>query len=43
MESNKKLISKTITTMKQVQTTELIRTSKSWEGVELPDYLQGAS
>jgi quercetin dioxygenase-like cupin family protein len=24
-----------------VQSTELIRTSKSWDGVELPDYLQG--
>ena len=24
-----------------VQTTELIRTSQSWDGVELPDYLQG--
>ena len=26
---------------KQVQSTELIRTSQSWDGVELPDYLQG--
>ena len=25
----------------EVQTTELIRTSQSWDGVELPDYLQG--
>lgn len=25
----------------EVQSTELIRTSKSWDGVELPDYLQG--
>ena len=25
----------------QVVTTELIRTDKSWDGVELPDYLQG--
>ena len=25
----------------QVQTTELIRTSQSWDGVELPDYFQG--
>ena len=25
----------------QVQITELIRTSQSWDGVELPDYLQG--
>ena len=25
----------------QVKSTELIRTSKSWDGVELPDYLQG--
>lgn len=25
----------------QVQSTELIRTSQSWDGVELPDYLQG--
>ena len=24
-----------------VQATELIRTSQSWDGVELPDYLQG--
>ena len=24
-----------------VQTTELIRASQSWDGVELPDYLQG--
>lgn len=23
-----------------VQATELIRTSQSWDGVELPDYLQ---
>ncbi len=26
-----------------VQTTELIRTSQSWDGAELPDYLQGRS
>ena len=26
---------------KQVVTTELIRTSESWDGVTLPDYLQG--
>ena len=26
---------------KKVQSTELIRTSQSWDGVELPDYLQG--
>ena len=25
----------------RIQTTELIRTSQSWDGVELPDYLQG--
>ena len=25
----------------QVQKTELIRTSQSWDGVELPDYFQG--
>ena len=25
----------------QVKSTELIRTSQSWDGVELPDYLQG--
>ena len=25
----------------EVQSTELIRTSQSWDGVELPDYLQG--
>ena len=24
-----------------VQTTELVRTSQSWDGVELPDYLVG--
>ena len=24
-----------------VKTTELVRTSQSWDGVELPDYLQG--
>ena len=24
-----------------VQSTELIRTSQSWDGVELPEYLQG--
>jgi Uncharacterized conserved protein, contains double-stranded beta-helix domain len=27
--------------VKTVQSTELIRTSQSWDGVELPDYLQG--
>jgi quercetin dioxygenase-like cupin family protein len=27
--------------MGQVQRTELFRTSQSWDGVELPDYLQG--
>ena len=26
-----------------VKSTELIRTSQSWDGVELPDYLEGAS
>ena len=26
---------------KQVVSTELVRTSQSWDGVELPDYLQG--
>ena len=26
---------------KEVQSTELIRTSQSWDGVELPDYFQG--
>ena len=26
---------------KQVKTTELIRTSQSWDGMELPDYLHG--
>ena len=25
----------------EVQSTELIRTSRSWDGMELPDYLQG--
>ena len=29
------------TPAKEVQSTELIRTSQSWDGVELPDYLQG--
>lgn len=24
-----------------VQTTELVRTSQSWDGVDLPDYLEG--
>ena len=28
-------------TVKQVETTELFRTSQSWDGVELPDYLRG--
>ncbi len=28
-------------TTEQVETTELIRTSQSWEGARLPDYLQG--
>ena len=28
-------------TAKEVSSTELIRTSQSWDGVELPDYLQG--
>ncbi len=28
-------------TVQQVQSTELIRTSQSWDGVELPDYFQG--
>ena len=27
--------------VQQVQSTELIRTSQSWDGVELPDYLKG--
>ena len=27
--------------VKSVQSTELIRTDKSWDGVKLPDYLQG--
>ena len=27
--------------VQQVRSTELIRTSQSWDGVELPDYLQG--
>lgn len=27
--------------VQQVVSTELIRTSQSWDGVELPDYLQG--
>ena len=28
-------------TSKEVEKIELIRTSQSWDGVELPDYLQG--
>ncbi|MBR1990791.1 MAG: cupin domain-containing protein [Bacteroidales bacterium] len=28
-------------TTEQVETTELIRTSQSWNGAQLPDYLQG--
>ena len=28
-------------TVQKVESTELIRTSQSWDGVELPDYLQG--
>ena len=28
-------------TVQQVRSTELTRTSQSWDGVELPDYLQG--
>ncbi len=28
-------------TAKQVETTQLFRTSQSWDGVELPDYLRG--
>ena len=27
--------------VQKVETTELIRTSQSWDGVDLPDYLQG--
>ena len=29
------------TPAQQVQSVELVRTSQSWDGVELPDYLQG--
>jgi len=29
------------TPVQKVESTELIRTSQSWDGVELPDYLQG--
>ena len=28
-------------TTEQVKTTELLRTSQSWDGAQLPDYLQG--
>ena len=28
-------------TTEQVETTELIRTTQSWDGAQLPDYLQG--
>ena len=31
----------TTDSVQQVQSTELIRTSQSWDGVELPDYFQG--
>ena len=27
--------------VQEVQTTELVRTGQSWDGAELPDYLQG--
>ena len=30
-----------LTSAQRVETTELIRTSQSWDGVELPDYAQG--
>jgi quercetin dioxygenase-like cupin family protein len=33
--------SQTEASVQQVQSTELIRTSQSWDGVELPDYFQG--
>lgn len=33
--------SKDVTEQQQVQSTELLRTSQSWDGVELPDYLEG--
>ena len=33
--------SKEANNMEQIETTELIRTSQSWDGAELPDYLQG--
>ena len=29
------------TTVQKVESAELIRTSQSWDGVELPDYLEG--
>ena len=32
---------KTTDTKQTIQSTELVRTSQSWDGVELPDYLQG--
>lgn len=34
-------VSNTRPTQRKVETTELIRTSQSWDGVELPDYMQG--
>ena len=37
----KPLTSNTMETTAQVETTELIRTSQSWDGAQLPDYLQG--
>ena len=37
----KPLTSNTMETTAQVETTELIRTTQSWNGAQLPDYLQG--
>ncbi len=37
----KPLTSNTMETTAQVETTELIRTTQSWDGAQLPDYLQG--
>lgn len=39
--SCKKTNTNTDVPMQQVETTELVRTSQSWDGVELPDYFQG--
>ena len=41
LQANDKADTETAEPAKEVSNTELIRTSQSWDGVELPDYLQG--